>query len=63
MFLEVRCSCEACGRLGVSQSSFLFASMLLTILSLSTPVALQYEKFYIPDAIRILDAIVDTLTF
>jgi len=28
-----------------------------------TPVALQYEKFYIPDALRILDAIVETLTY
>ncbi|KAJ7286198.1 thiamine diphosphate-binding protein [Mycena rebaudengoi] len=28
-----------------------------------TPVALQYEKFYIPDAIRILDGIVETLSY
>ncbi|KAJ7074170.1 pyruvate dehydrogenase [Mycena amicta] len=28
-----------------------------------TPVALQYEKFYIPDAVRILDAIVETLSY
>ncbi|KAF8077708.1 pyruvate dehydrogenase [Lyophyllum atratum] len=28
-----------------------------------TPVALQYEKFHIPDAIRVLDAIVETLTY
>jgi len=28
-----------------------------------TPVALQHEKFHIPDAIRVLDAIVETLTF
>ncbi|KZV96163.1 putative branched-chain alpha-keto acid dehydrogenase e1-beta subunit [Exidia glandulosa HHB12029] len=28
-----------------------------------TPVPLQYEKFYIPDALRILDAVVETLTF
>jgi len=28
-----------------------------------TPAALQYEKFNIPDAIRILDAIVGTLTY
>jgi len=28
-----------------------------------TPVALQYEKFYIPDALRILDAIVETLSY
>ncbi|KAG9014621.1 hypothetical protein FRB94_011799 [Tulasnella sp. JGI-2019a] len=28
-----------------------------------TPVPLQYEKFYIPDAIRMVDAIVETLTY
>ncbi|KAL1744023.1 thiamine diphosphate-binding protein [Schizophyllum fasciatum] len=28
-----------------------------------TPVPLQYEKFYIPDALRIMDAIVDTLSY
>jgi len=28
-----------------------------------TPVSLQYEKFYIPDAIRILDGIVETLSY
>ncbi|KAG8855564.1 hypothetical protein FRB91_001985 [Serendipita sp. 411] len=28
-----------------------------------TPVGLQYEKFYIPDAIRVMDAIVETLKF
>jgi len=28
-----------------------------------TPVALQFEKFYIPDALRILDGIVETLTY
>ncbi|KAF7311420.1 Pyruvate dehydrogenase [Mycena kentingensis (nom. inval.)] len=28
-----------------------------------TPVALQYEKFHIPDGVRILDAIVETLSY
>jgi len=28
-----------------------------------TPVALQYEKFYIPDAVRILDGLVETLSY
>jgi len=28
-----------------------------------TPVALQFEKFYIPDAIRVMDAIVETLKY
>ncbi|KAJ7047169.1 thiamine diphosphate-binding protein [Mycena alexandri] len=28
-----------------------------------TPVALQFEKFYIPDAVRILDSIVETLSY
>lgn len=29
----------------------------------STPVPLTSEKFYLPDAVRILDALVETLTF
>jgi 2-oxoisovalerate dehydrogenase E1 component beta subunit len=29
----------------------------------STPVALQFEKFYIPDAVRVMDAIVETLKY
>jgi len=33
------------------------------LLSLCTPVGLAYEKFYIPDAIRVLDALVETLKF
>lgn len=39
---------------------------LLTVFVLlvcSTPVGLQYEKFIIPDAVRILDAIIETLTY
>ncbi|KAJ8496795.1 hypothetical protein ONZ51_g896 [Trametes cubensis] len=28
-----------------------------------TPVPMQYEKFYMPDPIRILDAVIDTLTY
>ncbi|KZT39257.1 Thiamin diphosphate-binding protein [Sistotremastrum suecicum HHB10207 ss-3] len=28
-----------------------------------TPVALQYEKFYIPDAVRVLDGIIKALTY
>ncbi|PBK78499.1 pyruvate dehydrogenase [Armillaria solidipes] len=28
-----------------------------------TPVALQYEKFHIPDALRVFDAIVETLSY
>ena len=29
----------------------------------SIPAALQYEKFLIPDPIRIMDAIVETLNY
>lgn len=36
---------------------------LLTNKSNSTPVPMQFEKFYIPDPIRILDAVTETLTF
>ncbi|KAK7015162.1 hypothetical protein VNI00_019187 [Paramarasmius palmivorus] len=28
-----------------------------------TPAGLQFEKFILPDAVRILDAIVETLSF
>jgi 2-oxoisovalerate dehydrogenase E1 component beta subunit len=28
-----------------------------------TPVALQYEKFHIPDAIRVLDAMIENLQY
>lgn len=28
-----------------------------------TPVPMQYEKFYMPDPLRILDALVETLTY
>jgi hypothetical protein len=31
--------------------------------SISTPVGLQFEKFIIPDNIRILDAVLETLAF
>ena len=41
-----------------SRVLFLF---LLTPPRRSTPVGLQYERFYIPDAVRILDAIVETV--
>jgi 2-oxoisovalerate dehydrogenase E1 component beta subunit len=36
---------------------------MLTSTPRSTPVPLQAEKFYIPDAVRILDALVETLTY
>ena len=32
-------------------------------LSRSTPVGLHFEKFIIPDAIHILDSLVETLAF
>jgi len=28
-----------------------------------TPVPMQFEKFYMPDALRVLDAVVETLTY
>jgi hypothetical protein len=30
---------------------------------LSTPVGLQFEKFYIPDVIRVLDGMMETLKY
>lgn len=38
-------------------------SLDLIFVAVSTPVALQYEKFHIPDAIRIVDAVVETLSY
>lgn len=52
--------------MGVSASSSSSSSRLLAADDIclgSTPVGLQYEKFIIPDAVRILDAIVETLTY
>ena len=37
--------------------------MAHSIRAISTPAALQYEKFNIPDAVRILDGIVGTLMY
>ena len=36
---------------------------LLALVQFSTPVPFQYEKFYMPDALRIMDAIVETLQY
>jgi hypothetical protein len=33
------------------------------LLSHSTPVGLQFEKFIVPDNIRVLDAVLETLAF
>lgn len=44
--------------------SFVKLEMLMCFArSPSTPVGLQFEKFIIPDNIRILDAILETLAF
>lgn len=38
-------------------------SARLTSVASSVPVGLQYEKFHIPDAIRVVDAMIETLTY
>jgi hypothetical protein len=65
VFPQVKRACQAGDWLGVSL--FYFSSRHMdsdgSRLCSSTPNALQYEKFMIPDAIRILDGIVETLTY
>jgi hypothetical protein len=46
----------------VSTLYLILQSLIVTFLS-SVPNALQYEKFHIPDALRILDGIVETLLY
>jgi hypothetical protein len=45
----------------VSRASLFHVLMLISLNSL--PVALQYEKFHIPDSIRVLDAMIETLQY
>lgn len=43
---------------------FLFPGFIANISNRnSIPAALQYEKFHIPDAIRVLDAMMETLRY
>jgi len=43
--------------------AFLQLKLEMLTISRSTPVGLQFEKFIIPDSIRILDAVLETLAF
>lgn len=60
---------EGCRWMGVSVYLYVaVSSMRASVADIpsfnSTPgVALQYEKFYVPDEIRILDAILETLAY
>ncbi|ETW86102.1 hypothetical protein HETIRDRAFT_380356 [Heterobasidion irregulare TC 32-1] len=48
----------------VQRRAFLrLAAPVRRVTGWDTPVGLQYERFYIPDAVRILDAIVETLAY
>lgn len=50
--------------MGVSQfAASCIVSALMLFHHYSTPVPMQFEKFFIPDALRILDGIVETLTY
>lgn len=64
MLFEAESAGEESGCLGVSLS-FKTRFLLLLIFSrvFSLPAALQYEKFLIPDTIRILDGIMETLAY
>lgn len=61
MLPQTQCACEASYRLGVSLSVLRGISWLIKMLSV--PAALQYEKFLIPDALRVVDALVETLSY
>lgn len=61
MLLEAECSSQESHRMGVSAAilpCFDYPNEFDSV-----PVGLQYEKFHIPDSIRILDALVETLTY
>jgi hypothetical protein len=55
--------------MGVRRLSFLINLAMSGTLTVdfafvySTPVALAFEKFYIPDAVRVMDAIISTFKF
>lgn len=63
MFLEVEGSCEEGYFVGVS--GFIPFPVLIWLIHLlfSTPTALVYEKFNVPDGLRIVDGIVETLLY
>ena len=65
MLFEAESAGEESGCLGVSLSFKTRFLLLLLIFSrvFSLPAALQYEKFLIPDTIRILDGIMETLAY
>lgn len=64
MLLETAGTCDKDNCMGVSLHCFHTSIMLTDFYrTSSTPAALQYEKFIIPDAIRILDGIVQTLMY
>lgn len=64
MLLKARRARQTSYGMGVSGifSSFISYHVLMPRTN-STPVALQYEKFHIPDALRVFDAIVETLSY
>lgn len=63
MFPQVKRACKEGDWLGVSHLSATRHLVSNRPHLHSTPNALQYEKFMIPDAIRILDGIVETLMY
>lgn len=63
MLFEVECASEACDWMGVSGFRLYLKEAVFIMVYHSTPAALQYEKFHIPDAIRVLDAVVSTLSY
>lgn len=64
MFPQAECSGEEGDGMGVSFFFWFRGLMVIpNFHHFSLPAALHYEKFNIPDNIRILDGIVETLTY
>lgn len=61
MFPQAERACEASRKLGVSSAALRDICWLTQMHSV--PAALQYEKFLIPDALRVVDALVETLSY
>jgi len=49
--------------MGVSVFFFFRCPRIPAEVSFSLPNAMQFEKFHVPDSIRILDAIMETLSY
>lgn len=63
MLPQIEGASEEDSRMGVRASLFVLIIGSLIESPSSVPAALTFEKFIIPDPIRILDGVMDTLTY